>query len=168
VRPRAVLVVSLLVARAVLAGAVSDPPATLRPTTTAARRLIDDAIRVSPTIAGLVVALQGHQVIAFVELEVLSPGRREYTTLMNATASGRMLRIVVNQTLVRRDRIAMLGHELQHVLEVAREPEVVDDRTFLAFLRRAGYEIGPARFETDAARRVEEAVRCELMRPRTF
>jgi len=46
--------------------------------------------------------------------------------------------------------MASIGHELQHAIEVLRDPHVTDMRSAYSFLDREG-PTGSGRFETEAA-----------------
>ncbi len=60
------------------------------------------------------------------------------------------------------ERIALLGHELQHVLEVAAAPEVRDGLGLKKLYKRIGWESQKDRFESEAAKAVGNRVRSEL------
>ena len=60
------------------------------------------------------------------------------------------------------ERIALLGHELQHALEVAGAPEVTDARGLAKLYRRIGWENQKDKFETAAAQAVGNRVRSQL------
>ena len=60
------------------------------------------------------------------------------------------------------ERIALLGHELQHALEVAAAPEVRDAKGLASLYRRIGWEGQPDRFETTAAQTMGNRIRSQL------
>ena len=62
------------------------------------------------------------------------------------------------------ERIALLGHELQHVLEVAAAPEVRDGAGLKRLYKRIGWESQADRFESEAAKEMGNRVRSELNR----
>jgi len=66
------------------------------------------------------------------------------------------------------ERIAVLAHELQHVVEVAGAPDVVDPDSMRRFFRRIGYLVNSTgnRYETRAAQQIEHRVRQEITRSR--
>jgi hypothetical protein len=62
------------------------------------------------------------------------------------------------------DLLALIGHELQHALEVLEHPEVIDVPTMEAMYRKIGIPIAGQRgFETSAARAAGTAVHSELI-----
>ena len=64
------------------------------------------------------------------------------------------------------ERVALLGHELYHALEIAQEPGVRDTQTLRALYRRIGHEYGRGQFETEPARTAGRRVQAELSGPR--
>jgi hypothetical protein len=60
------------------------------------------------------------------------------------------------------ERIALLGHELQHALEVAAAPEVRDAQGLAKLYRRIGWENQKDKFETEAAQMVGAQVRKQV------
>src|SRR5262249_51768649 len=85
--------------------------------------------------------------------------------VLAATPTDRVLLIEIAFGLDRYARIAMLGHELQHAVEVAETAQIRDEeglRRFYALHGVAGaIELA---YETDAARQAEIAIRKELAR----
>ena len=61
-----------------------------------------------------------------------------------------------------RERIALLGHELQHALEVTASPEVRDSGGLETLYRRIGWEWMRGQFETRAAQVMGNRVRAQL------
>jgi len=61
--------------------------------------------------------------------------------------------------------MTMFGHELQHAVEIADAPEVVDVPSLVAFYRRVGQVMssGGRTFETNAAVATERRVLLELV-----
>jgi hypothetical protein len=70
-------------------------------------------------------------------------GKLTGTTRFVVTTGGRrLLRITVDERLPADLRAAALAHELQHAVEVANAPAVVDHESFAALYRERGYESG--------------------------
>jgi hypothetical protein len=88
-------------------------------------------------------------------------------TRLSAVAHGwRYVTIELTPRLIRRDVVAMFGHELQHAVEIAEGPEIVDVESVVALYRRIGsvVSIDGRAFESDAAIAVERRVLLELIR----
>jgi hypothetical protein len=63
------------------------------------------------------------------------------------------------------ERIALLGHELQHAVEIAGAPEVTSLEQLRRFYAGRGWgAVGSDHYETAAARRAEDMVRHELQK----
>jgi hypothetical protein len=61
------------------------------------------------------------------------------------------------------DAIPLLGHELQHALEVAAAPDVRDERSFERLYFRIGWQSGVHAYETDRARNTGRRILEELV-----
>lgn len=60
-------------------------------------------------------------------------------------------------------RLALLGHELQHALEVAGNPGIRDRASFLQYYEQVGIRhLDPKVLDTEAARQTGERVKQEL------
>jgi hypothetical protein len=81
---------------------------------------------------------------------------------IGATATDRVLRVMLGFPLDRTSRIAMLGHELQHAIEVAGAPEITSRKAFEDYYRSHGVPgATESGYETEAAHRTEFRVRQE-------
>lgn len=157
-----------IVLLAVLLLVVSMPSAAeaftrLRGATPADSRLIENTVRRSATARGIADAIESSDLIVYVQMTVDLAAGRAATRLLAATAEGRYLRVVIGAQTHPADRGALLAHELQHVLEIARERAVRD----AASLRRLYERIGEDRnarfsFETAEAREIASLVRREM------
>lgn len=125
----------------------------------------------SATFRALADRLERSDVIVHVEGSLPTARSDIAGTLRFVAAAGgyRYLRITVAAHLPRNRAVAMLGHELQHALEVADDPSVVDLASFESLYRRIGdhcTDTGPIRrFDTHAARDVERRISRELRAP---
>ena len=136
----------------------------LRALSDISRSIVNEAVKRSPTVKRLLAELQQRDVLVFFDINA-TPSNDLGTTSVMATAGGfRMVRVLINANLDPRRRIEVLGHELQHVLEIALEQSVVDEVSLRGLYNRIGYQVGPASFETDQARQIELQVRRELAR----
>jgi hypothetical protein len=139
-------------------------PQPVRSTTRWGLNLIQDGYRQSPSFRGLVEGISDTDVIVYVEPARELPGTMvAVTELIGKTDRARYLRIWVGIRAMRKRLIALLGHELQHVLEIGRAPQVVDQATLAAFYRKAG-DISADGYDTQAARNMGDTVYDELWR----
>ena len=138
----------------------------VRPASPAARLLIDEAARDSATVRDLIDRVDRSDVIVYVQMtgspQVLSAS----TTLVTATEGRRYLRVLIHAGTPTWNRAQLLAHELQHVLEIASQPDVVSNDDLRSLYLRIGHANGKDRFETSDARNVEEKVRREIVHAR--
>lgn len=131
--------------------------------------LVEDGVRTSPTLQALVDRLMASDVIVFVQCDRMGPSHIA-GRLTFVTAAGGYRYVVVRMRRLgsRPHQMALLAHELQHAVEIAGAPSIVDQ----ASLGRAYEEIGYANrrsglegrsFDTDEAVRVGVKVLTELL-----
>jgi hypothetical protein len=134
--------------------------------------LIQEGYSRSPTFRALVDRLQNSNVIVLVRPIPCLGGRlRSCLVSVNGSERERHIRINVDPRHTIRDwLIGALGHELQHAVEIAEHPEVVDARSATALYRRLA--VGRCRdglseeCETTRALDIEKAVIDELSKRR--
>ncbi len=145
------------------AAAATDPMAHVRGLNAEGRELIATASARSTVVHTLVNALQATDVVVYVTVEPL-PGYRRTGYLSFLTAGGGLRYVVVklDSFMHPRELAAMLGHELQHALEVASAPEVCDTKTLATLYERIGWRSGSGKWETELARATGERVTLEL------
>jgi hypothetical protein len=82
----------------------------------------------------------------------------------------RYLRVTLDPALRGDTVIAVLGHELQHAVEIVRAPEVTGTDTMRALFERIGYRLqsysGLDEFETVEARHIKAVIWDELRQGR--
>jgi hypothetical protein len=135
----------------------------IRVETRQVRAVLASAIDRSPTLHALVKQIERSNVIVYVTCErfktVTLQGR---TAWGSASADARYVRVQIDCMLVNQDLVAILGHELQHVAEIAAAPDVVDVRSFARLFKAIGYPTcRDEQFETDSAINAGERVRTE-------
>lgn len=116
----------------------------------------------SALIRTLLADLSQSDVIVHVEMsQHLPAGIGGMTRFVAGRGGHRYLRVTLSSALPPDARVAMLGHELQHVREVAQSTAagVIE---LEQLWQQQGYRINGRYFETDSALRVERAVRREL------
>ena len=137
----------------------------VRPLDPPAVRLLDAATRSSQTVRDLLAALQRRDVIVYL-VRTMASGEKHHANLHFLAASGgvRYLRIWIDRWNSPLDQVALLAHELQHAVEIAEAPWVVDQATLRRLYLRIGLSsVDGRRFETLAAQQVERRVLGELL-----
>lgn len=140
----------------------------LRPTNRFLRKLIDDGLTQSATLRDLVTRLHSLNAIVYLDSGMpLGANTIGRTRFMAATGDFRYLRLDLDDRLPRADLIALLGHELQHALEIAEHRWVVDEPTLITMYKQIASAHGalPGNkhwFETDAAIEIGRKVYCEV------
>jgi hypothetical protein len=141
-------------------------PARVRPSDGRSATLFLEGQRRSATLRALVDAIEERDVIVYLQMEptLLKGNVDGMVTWLTATTHARYVRISLSPELSTIFGIAVLGHELQHVLEIANEPSVRSASSLEAFYRRIGINTreGASHWDTDAARNVGDEVRREL------
>ncbi len=132
-----------------------------------ASRFLDEARCRSGTVRALVDALEGSDLLVFVELRPGVEGGTGWLQLLGGCGDYRAVHVALDVRRPLADRIGWLGHELWHAFEIATEPQVCDDDSLTALLQRIGYATGPEdeSFETDGARTAGVRARREALDP---
>jgi hypothetical protein len=144
--------------------ALESPYRHVRTEDRSVRYLLTRGFRRSPTFAHLMARLEHSDVIVYVEEVQRLPGAVEGRMMMAPTAHGhRYVRIEIALRGRPDQSIAVLGHELQHAIEVAQEIAVDDQATLTALYRRIGMRGGDHVYETFAAQEVGRRVWKELV-----
>ena len=163
-----VVVCTFVVLFAVAARSQAESIQRIRTTSSLIHAALAGASEKSPTLRAIVERIAQSNVIVYVTCEqfktVTISGR---TMWADASGEARYLRVQVDCTLARANLVAILGHELQHVAEVADRPDVIDLRTFLKLFEAIGYpscgRIWREQFETDDATAAGQRVREEFL-----
>jgi hypothetical protein len=161
-------IVTALVLNVAPAATPPPPPSTLthtRALTRPSAELIETARTRVPCIRAQLEALERSDIVVYVGEHFASSATEPSAHIRFVGAAGgkRYLKVTINRWKVPEDvRLEMLGHELQHALEIAAAPQVRDDGTLVELYRRIGFQVAPRQFETSAARAMEGRVRGEL------
>ena len=126
--------------------------------------ILAEGLSRSPTLAGLVGAVEKTDLLVRVDLAPSLPTAGELN-FIGGTSMFRHLRIRLKIPGSRLEMIAWLGHELQHALEIAAASDVRDDAAMRRLYTRIGLARGANQFETRAAIETGWRVRDELMLP---
>jgi hypothetical protein len=143
--------------------ALDSPKRHVRCSDASVRQLLRTGFHRSATFASLLSRLEYSDVIVYVEVMPRLPDALEGRLMMLPRAhDSRYVRIQVALRGSPSDSIALLGHELQHALEVAGAPEVNDQTALAAMYKRIGIDYGHNMFETVAAKETGKRVFREL------
>ncbi len=135
----------------------------LRPESAEAARLIEQGFQRSPTFRRLVSRLQDSDVIVYVRLRPdMSDSLGGSLKFLTRSASDRFLLVSLNRRNSPAMLVALLGHELQHVAEVADSPDVTGQDGLRQLYRRIGVRVRADAFDSLAAQQAGQAVRLEL------
>lgn len=149
------------------AGAALDSPNRhVRSQDRSVRQLLKRGFTHSPTFRNLMAQLELSDVIVYIEEVPRLPGALEGRMMILPNAHGfRYVRIQIARRGAPDDAVAVLGHELQHALEVAQEPWVWDQATLAALYQRIGIGStgGHHVYDTVAAQAIGRIVRRELL-----
>jgi hypothetical protein len=147
-----------------------DPRSTIRsprvrPYDGRSASLILEGLLRSSTIRAVIDRLEQLDVIVYVEMQpALRKKLAGKMTWLARTASNRYVRVSLSPELSQDTLIATLGHELQHALEVAEAPAIVDVASLQAYYQQHGIttsgEING--WDSHAARAIGDDVRREL------
>jgi hypothetical protein len=158
-----VLSAALALAPLTESAALESPLRHVRTQDRSVRSLLKRGFTHSPTFARLMARLESSDVIVYVEEVPRLPGALEGRMMILPTAHGqRYVRIQLAMRGTPDDSIAVLGHELQHAIEVAQEAGVNDETKLAALYQRIGTHGGPHVYDTLAAQEVGRTVRREL------
>ena len=138
----------------------------VRPYDNRSAAILLDGIRRSATFRSIVEKLESRDVIAYVQIQQALKGRLAGgLTWVGGTRRFRYVRIGINPDLRGDAAIAALGHELQHALEVAGEPSIVDGHSFAAHYKQVGISVRMHNngWDTEAARQAGDDVRRDLV-----
>jgi hypothetical protein len=116
----------------------------------------------SQTFRDLLDALAASDLIVHVQ-PVEQLGAAGQTSFVTATATVRYLRIEVAPGGSMNEMVALLSHELQHAVEIARAPQVRNRKALAQFyLTIGGNSSATTEYDSMAARATEDRVRREM------
>jgi hypothetical protein len=145
----------------------------VRPVAQTCTSLVKHGTERSLTFRRLVATIEASDIIVYLECgKRLRPGAVGLTRLAARTAAIRYVRVSLDARIASDDAVAILGHELYHVTELARAPHVVDALGMQELYMTLGHRTcsdDPPCFDTREARHAGEMVLKELRkgRPRT-
>lgn len=132
------------------------------------RRLIREVDQRSPTARGLVDEIGRSNAIVVIEFGDCKGRFRSCVTYVQGDQRQRHIRVMVSTRTTNDRLLATIAHELQHAVEIVRDPEVTDGARTLALYRRIGNsrcrDGSTDACETDAAMTIEAVVLDQLHR----
>jgi len=130
--------------------------------------LIREGVRFSPTFQALADRLSNSDLIVYVDADNFAPdGLDGRLTFLTSAPGVRYVHIRVAHYPDAPRQIAIIGHELQHAVEIADHPAIVDEESLGREYARIGYSHSVLTtrrqtFDTDAAVKTGERVYREL------
>jgi hypothetical protein len=135
----------------------------VRGTGSFARWVIDSGVTYSVTVSALAGQLEKTDVVAYVSIASITSGTAK-TTMLNGAGPIRYLLITIDNRLTPDVMVEMLGHELQHVLEIAEARDVRDKKGLIALYQRIGLHKGATnQFETLLAQEMGRRARRDMI-----
>jgi hypothetical protein len=119
--------------------------------------VVRDAVRWSSIVRGLIERLDRSDLTVYVRMHAgASPYFYGHLAFLSRTSCQRYVVIELPPNRNRFEQIGMLGHELQHAVEIAEAPDIVDVPTLISHyerigIRRTNSSNHAMSFETDAA-----------------
>jgi hypothetical protein len=160
---------TLVSALVIAALGIWDPH--VRATARRAQLLVDEGAQRSAIVRALIDRLEASDVIVYVsEDDAIVDGVAGQLTFISAVGGRRYVRVRIRRQDSRDNQVAVLGHELQHAVEIAGAPEVIDQPSMATFYAREGtdHSYGKReRFDTQAAIDCGRDVLSELSGVRT-
>jgi hypothetical protein len=131
-------------------------PPRIRPLDPSLTFVVDAGRHRSPTFHALVQRLEAGDVVVYLQYGQLPDGIHGRLTFLSAVAGYRYVMVEVVRQLDTARLIAIVGHELQHALEILEQPQIVDLATFARAYERSGikrryFAEGGVGFDTAAA-----------------
>src|SRR5690349_16219711 len=149
------------------AESITDGPRRpIRSTDRRLRSLLAEGLRISPTLRALVARLHASDVVVYLQCD--GTGGPDGRLTFVSSVGGFRYVVVRMGRFARRQQIAMMAHELQHAVEIADTPAIVDGPSLVREYYRIGYvnqwsTLPGIAFDTQAALRAGEQVFHELM-----
>jgi hypothetical protein len=134
----------------------------VRPLSAQAADILRDARRRSPTVVRLLREIERTDLIVLVDVVGDDPTLRARTAIIGATDEFRFLHIALNAMKGADRLVELLGHELQHAVEIGAQPDLRDGYALAESFAALGWSLSGGHFETEDASTVEDQIRQEL------
>jgi hypothetical protein len=161
------VVVCLIVGLSAAAHAKPTDLPRVRPLDPSLTEIVDAGSHRSSTFHALLDRLEAGDVIVYLQYGHLPSGLQGRLTFLTEAAGLRYVMVEVARELDAPRLIAIVGHELQHAVEVLQQPQIVSPATFASAYERSGFKRrqfadGAVGFDTHAAVDVGRQVWREL------
>jgi len=158
-RPPSACLLVLLIAAPAFADAEHSRVRCLDPQSV---QLLDAVREQSSTVRRMLERLEASDMITYIRIAPSFGRVRATTRIIGHVREARFVLISITTFAAEGDRVLLLGHELQHAVELADAPWVRDDSGMVEMYERIGWRESTLTFETPAAveagRRVREEV----------
>jgi hypothetical protein len=135
----------------------------LRPLSDRSERLLAVGRDLSPTIRAMLARIEQSDIIMQLDLRLNLDVPHAVTQLVTSTADFRYVRVSINPRHAPARRLELLGHELQHVLEIAADLSVRTQNDMRDHFTRIGRrDRSTDAYETEAALNIESVIREEV------
>jgi hypothetical protein len=158
--PSACLLSLLLVAPAAFAG---PEEARIRCLDRESIQLLQEVREQSPTVRRMLERLEASDLITYIRIGPSFGRLRATTRILGHVSEARFVLITITSMAPRVDQVLLLGHELQHAVELAEAPWVRDDRGMIEMYERIGWRESSHAFETSAAVEAGRTVKDEVL-----
>ena len=133
------VVVCLFVGLSAAAHAKQSNDSQLRPLDPSLRAVLEAGRQYSPTFKALVDRLEAGTLVVYVQYGQLQSRIQGRLVFLSAIGPRRYVLVELARELDAARLIAIVGHELQHAVEVLEQPDIVDQATFADAFSRAGF-----------------------------
>lgn len=135
----------------------------IRPLQPRGHEIVNEGLLKSPTFRRLVDRLRSSDVIVYVDVRAdVPPHLGGALTFVGQSATDRYLRVTINSQNHFSMLVALLGHELQHAVEVADHSDVNSAGQLRALYQRIGVRMSRNAYDSRAAQDTGQIVRAEL------
>jgi hypothetical protein len=143
---------------------IANPTARVRAMQPRVEKLLAAGMERSPSFRRLVHRLERSDVIVYIDARYdLREGVGASLRYLATSASDRFVKIQLDARHHTHVLVALLGHELQHAVEVADHAAIRSAEDLRVFYRETGLRTGPDSFDSEAAREMGYLVRAELL-----
>ena len=161
------VVVCLIVGLSAAAHAKHTDLPRVRPLDPSLTVIVDTGSHRSNTLHALLDRLEAGDVVVYLQYGQLPSGLQGRLTFLTEAAGLRYVMVELARELDTLRLIAIVGHELQHAVEILEQPQIVSQATFASAYERSGFKRrhfadGAVGYDTHAAVDVGRQVLREL------